>query len=241
MGHLGEGRRVYACLVALATCLGCTGDDATGTPPKKEEEAAARVLALGDSYTIGEGEPADARWPVQLVARLRAAGVAVGEPEVIARTGWTTDELDAAIDRAAPRGPFELVTLLVGVNDQFRGRPLDGTRARFRALLARAVAFAGGDATRVLVLSVPDWGVTPFAARDDRGADVIAREIDALNATQKDEVANAGARWLDVTAISREAARDRALLAKDGLHPSRAMYARWAEAAEPLAHAALVR
>jgi lysophospholipase L1-like esterase len=198
-----------------------------------------RVLALGDSYTIGEGEAADARWPVQLAARLRAGGVDLGEPEVVARTGWTTAELDAAIDRAAPRGPYALVTLLIGVNDQYRGRSLDDTRPRFRALLARAVGLAGGDPGRVLVLSVPDWGVTPFAARDGRGPEQIARELDALNAMEREETTQAGARWLDVTPGSREAARDRALLADDGLHPSRALYARWAEAAEPLARAAL--
>lgn len=209
--------------------VGCTSD----APAAARE---ARVLALGDSYTIGEGEAPDARWPVQLVARLRAAGLAVRDPEVIARTGWTTDELDRAIDAAAPQGPFDLVTLLVGVNDQFRGRPLEETRARFRALLARAAAFAGGEPSRVLVLSVPDWGVTPFGRGDARGPERIARELDALNAMEQAEAAQAGVRWLDVTGFTRAAPGE---LAPDGLHPSRAMYARWADAVLPLARSAL--
>lgn len=195
------------------------------------------MLSLGDSYTIGEGVSPSDRWPVQLTARLRASGVTVADPQVIARTGWTTDELMAALERERPAGPYDLVTLLVGVNDQYRGRPLAETRPRFVALLERAVAFAGRAPRRVLVLSVPDWGVTPFAGARDRAK--IAHEIDALNAMEREEVERMGARWLDVTATSRLAARDPALLAADGLHPSAVMYARWAEAAEPLARATL--
>ncbi|MCO5167534.1 MAG: GDSL-type esterase/lipase family protein [Planctomycetes bacterium] len=215
----------------VALCAALAGCDAEPAAP------ATRVLALGDSYTIGEGvRPAD-RWPVLLVERLRASGARVADPELIARTGWTTDELARAIERARPAGPYDLVTLCVGVNDQFRGRPLDETRPRFAALVARAAGLAGDRPGRVLVLSVPDWGVTPFAAGRDRAA--IAREIDALNAMARAEVERAGARWLEVTATSRRAADEPALLADDGLHPSAAMYARWAEAALPLAREAL--
>lgn len=195
------------------------------------------MLSLGDSYTIGEGVPASERWPVQLVARLRAADVPAGDPTIIARTGWTTDDLARALESAELTGTYALVTLLVGVNDQYRGRPLERTRAQFVALLGRAVELAGGSPARVLVLSVPDWGVTPFARGRDRAK--IAAEIDALNAMEREEVARVGAVWLDVTPTSRLAATDASLLAEDGLHPSGAMYARWAEAAEPLARAAL--
>lgn len=222
--------KVWRLAVTLlcACALGCEGEPGAPAP---------RVLSLGDSYTIGEGVGAAERWSVQLVDRLRAEGLRLADPELIARTGWTTDELARALERARPAGPYALVTLCVGVNDQFRGRPLDETRPRLAALVARAVGLAGDRPGRVLVLSVPDWGVTPFAAGRDRAA--IAREIDALNAVAREEAERAGARWLDVTATSRRAAEEPALLAPDGLHPSGAMYARWAEAALPLARAAL--
>ena len=198
-----------------------------------------RFLALGDSYTIGEGVAEDERWPVQLARLLRDDGFDVDEPEIIAQTGWTTDELDAGIDAAAPTGPFELVSLLIGVNNQYRGRPVEEYRGEFGALLGRAAALAGGSAARVLVLSVPDWGVTPFAEGRDRGA--IGVEIDAFNAVNRAECEARGARYVDVTPISRLAAGEASLLAEDRLHPSGEMYRRWAEAALPAARAALGR
>lgn len=197
---------------------------------------AARVLALGDSYTIGEGVAQSERWPVVLAARLRSEGVAVGEPQIVARTGWTTDELDAAITEANPRGPFGLVTLLIGVNNQYRGRPLDEYRAQFSGLLDRAVGFADGDVRRVVVVSIPDWGATPFGANDRRGAATIGAEIDALNAAARDIATARGAAWVNITPISREPG---AALAADGLHPGAGQYVRWAEAALPAAREAL--
>ncbi|MGE5730807.1 MAG: SGNH/GDSL hydrolase family protein, partial [Gemmatimonas sp.] len=141
--------------------------------------AEIRILALGDSYTIGEGVTTDERWPMQLAAMLRARALQVAAPTIVARTGWTTDELSAGIDDARPTGTYDLVTLLVGVNNQYRGRGVDEYRAQFRALLARAIGFAGGRADRVIVLSIPDWGATPFADGRDRGR--IALDIDAFN------------------------------------------------------------
>lgn len=202
-------------------------------------ESPVRVLALGDSYTIGEGVAPHERWPVQLAALLRERGLAVAEPMIIARTGWTTDELDVAITAAAPEGPFGLVTLLVGVNNQYRGRGAEEYRSHFSRLLRRAVDFAGGDHQRVLVLSIPDWGVTPFA--EGRNRDRIAREIDEFNSVNREETLRAGARYVDVTPLSREARTDSRLLAQDGLHPSAAMYAGWAGLALPEALAALER
>ena len=196
-----------------------------------------RFLALGDSYTIGESvEPAE-RWPVQLRRRLGERGLNFEEPLIIATTGWTTDELSAAIDRADPRGPFDLVSLLIGVNNQYRGRGAEEYRHQFNDLLRRAIEFAGGQAGQVLVLSIPDWGVTPFAAGRDRGA--IAAAIDQFNLINRDEAAWAGARYIDVTPVSREAAHDPALIAADGLHPSGKMYGAWAELALPEAAEAL--
>ena len=188
--------------------------------------AEVRILALGDSYTIGEAVEANARWPMRLAVMMRARGIAVAEPTIVAATGWTTDELSRGIDSANPVGPFDVVTLLIGVNDQYRGRARDEYRDQFRSLLARAVAFAGGRAVRVLVLSIPDWGLTPFAAGRDRAQ--IAAEIDAFNAINRDEATRAGAPYVDVTLISRRATVEPALVAADGLHPSGAMYAAWA-------------
>jgi len=196
-----------------------------------------RFLALGDSYTIGEAvDPAD-RWPVQLVARLRERSVDIDDPEIIATTGWTTDELDAGIDEAAPRGPYDLVSLLIGVNNQYRGRTEAEYRAQFRRLLVRAVGFAAGGAGRVLVLSIPDWSVTPFARESGRSD--AGDAIDRFNAIARAEAELAGAAWLDVTPSSRRAADDPALIAGDGLHPVGATYTEWAELALPIALAML--
>jgi lysophospholipase L1-like esterase len=197
----------------------------------------ARFLALGDSYTIGESVDAEERWPVQLAAMLRKRGIDVADPEIVATTGWTTDELASAIVERGPRGPYGLVSLLIGVNNQYRGRPLEEYRQQFQGLLEQAIAFAGNEPGRVLVLSIPDWGVTPFAEGRDR--DQIRREIDAFNVVNRDESASAGARYVDVTPASRMAAAERRLVAEDGLHPSGLMYQRWAELALPEALAAL--
>jgi len=194
-----------------------------------------RLLALGDSYTIGEGIAPAERWPERLAARLREAGLDTCDPEIVARTGWTTDELDAAIDAAAPRAPFALVTLLIGVNDQYRGRGADAYLAPFGALLDRAIGFADGQAGRVLVPSIPDWGVSPFAARDARGAARIGAEIDAFNAVAEAICAARGAAFVDITAITRARGAEPAMLADDGLHPSAAMHALWVEALLPVA------
>jgi len=202
-----------------------------GAPPE------IRILALGDSYTIGEAVDDGERWPTRLAATLRSHGARVADPEIVARTGWTTGELSAGIDAASPRGPFGAVTLLIGVNDQYRGRPLDEYRWQFRRLLARAVEFAGSAPDRVIVVSIPDWSVTPFAAERDRAR--IAAEIDAFNAVNRQEADRAGAPYVDVTALSRRAAREPDLVAPDGLHPSGRMYEAWADAIAPAAIDAL--
>jgi len=153
------------------------------------------------------------------------------------RTGWATDELMAGIDRAAPAGPFDLVSLLIGVNNQYRGRDAGEYRDQFRVLLERAVSFAGEEAARVIVLSIPDWGTTPFAGGRDR--ERIAAEIDHFNAINREEAERRGARYVDVTPISRQAAADASLIAEDGLHPSGQMYAEWARLALPSARQVL--
>ena len=193
----------------------------------------ASFLALGDSYTIGESVDSALRWPVQLASLTRAEGIPVMDPLIVARTGWTTNELASGIREAAPQGTFGMVSLLIGVNNQYRGRELDEYRRQFLGLLSQAVTFAGDDASRVLVLSIPDWGVMPFAR--DRDREAISREIDAFNRVNREESVRSGARYVDVTGISRGAATDSSLVAEDGLHPSGAQYSLWARAALPVA------
>jgi lysophospholipase L1-like esterase len=191
---------------------------------------ALRILSLGDSYTIGEGVAEAGRWPMQLVARLRDRGIPCADPRIIARTGWTTDELDVAITQAGPIGLFDLVTLLIGVNNQYRGRSLEEYREQFRALLEQAIAFARGRPERVLVLSIPDWGVTPFAEGRDSGR--IANEINAFNTANRAETLAVGARYVDITPSTRDLSEP-GLLAEDGLHPSGLLYKRWVDLALP--------
>jgi lysophospholipase L1-like esterase len=193
-------------------------------------------LALGDSYTIGEAVPAVARWPVVLVKRLRQTGVVIDDPHIVAVTGWTTDELAHGMDEATLGSAYDLVTLQIGVNNQYRGRTADDYRAQFNGLQTRAIALAGGRSARVVVVSIPDWGVTRFAREQDRDPGVIAAALDAFNAIAREQVERAGAHFVDITPISR---RHPDLLAEDGLHPSAAQYARWLTAIFPVVRAAL--
>ncbi|CAN5613217.1 SGNH/GDSL hydrolase family protein [soil metagenome] len=192
-------------------------------------------LALGDSYTIGEGVAETGRWPIQLAEALRAEGIALTDPRIIATTGWTTDELSAAIDAVEPLGTFDFVSLLIGVNNQYRGRGVDDYRVEFTALLERAVGFAGGRADRVLVLSIPDWGATRFGAGSRRDLAQVSGELDAYNAVAREIAGRHGVAFVDVTPVSRARGAEQAMLADDGLHPSAAMYAHWTRLALPLA------
>lgn len=192
-------------------------------------------LALGDSYTIGEGVPADGRWPVLLAQSLRARGIALDDPRIIATTGWTTDELSTAMDAAEPLGNWDFVSLLVGVNNQYRGRDLANYRDEFEALLERVIALADGNTRRVLVLSIPDWGVTPFGAGSGRDLALVARELDTFNACARELCAVRGVAFVDVTEVSRECGAEPAMLVDDGLHPSAAMYRLWEDLASPVA------
>ena len=200
-----------------------------------------QFLALGDSYTIGEGVAASERWPMQLATALRGIGVSLADPRIVAKTGWTTGELLSAIEAEslslAPN--YDLVSLLIGVNDHYRGEASFFANG-FEALLARAVSIAeGNDPKRVVVISIPDWSVTPFGRKDPRGASAIAREIDELNQRARDVADRLGAPFVDITADSRRAASDRRLLAKDSLHPSAEMYASWVPFILPAARRAL--
>ena len=198
-------------------------------------QAQLSYLALGDSYTIGEGIDAAGRWPVQLAAALRTHGIDLADPRILATTGWTTDELWAAMDAAEPLGAWDFVSLLIGVNNQYRGRSVDDYVGEFHRLLRRAIALAGDRVDRVLVLSIPDWGVTPFAVASGRDREAIAADLDAYNAAARDLCVAHGVAFVDITGISRDRGGTAEMLADDGLHPSASQYARWAAAALPVA------
>jgi lysophospholipase L1-like esterase len=196
-------------------------------PPGMTAEAAFTYLALGDSYTIGQSVAEGDRFPVQLVARLREDGLTVAEPEIVAQTGWTTRDPIGALSASPKQDSYDLVTLLVGVNDQFRGYALERYEADFANMLARAIELAGGDSSRVVVLSIPDWGVTPAGASYDPQR--IAAEIDAFNAINRRLSEAAGIAYVDITPVSRQADNHFRLIAGDGLHPSAEMYALWVD------------
>lgn len=191
-----------------------------------------RYLALGDSYTIGESVPEGERWPNQLAKRLEAEGIQT-EVTLIARTGWTTDELWQGIQAREIQPPYDLVSLLIGVNNQYRGYDIGEYRQQFGFLLKKSIEYAGGEPRLVIVLSIPDWGVTPFAS--GRDAKKIAAEIDEFNQVNREEAEKAGTHHVDVTPVSRQAVSDEVLIASDGLHPSGKMYAIWAEKVLPVA------
>jgi len=184
-------------------------------------------LALGDSYTIGESVLPSGNFPTQTIQLLTQSGYIFKPAEIVAKTGWTTDELQNNINSHAFTPPYDIVTLLIGVNNQYRGRPVDTYKPEFENLLKQAIQFAGGKADHVIVLSIPDWGVTPFAAGRDRAQ--IAREIDEYNTANKTISENYKVNYIDITPWTREAANDLSLLAADGLHPSAKEYQRWSE------------
>ena len=184
-------------------------------------------LALGDSYTIGESVLPSENFPNQAVRLLTQSGYNFKSPELVAKTGWTTDELQNNINSQTFTPPYDIVTLLIGVNNQYRGRPVDTYKPEFENLLRQAIQFAGGKTDHVIVLSIPDWGVTPFANGRDRAQ--IAREIDEYNSANKTISENYKVNFIDITSLTREAANDLSLLAADGLHPSAKEYKRWSE------------
>lgn len=190
-------------------------------------------LAIGDSYTIGEAVPLSSSFPYQLSELLKVKGIDLGSPKIIAKTGWTTSELQEGIKVAEIQQQFDLVTLLIGVNNQYRGESKDSYRKEFSALLEAAIKFAAGKKAHVFVISIPDWGVTPYGLQSGRDVQTIASEIDAFNAINKKEALRYGVSYTDITTASRLAKSDESLITSDGLHPSGKMYLDWAVQLEP--------
>jgi len=187
-------------------------------------------LALGDSYTIGEQVPLYESFPYQTVQLLRNQFGSQHQflaPEIIAKTGWTTDELSAQISATTFLPQYDFVSLLIGVNNQYRGRSVDNFKPEFEALLNKAIAFAGGNSQHVFVISIPDWSKTPFAA--DRDILLIAKEIDDYNNACKEITLAHHCHFIDITTSQRADSHLEEFIAEDKLHPSGKEYAKWAE------------
>lgn len=185
-------------------------------------------LALGDSYTIGESLPLHKSFPYQTVCLLRKAGFHFGAPEIIAKTGWTTDELEAAMKGFEFLPKYDFVTLLIGVNNQYRGREIIEYKEQFEALLKKSIGFANGKPEHVIVLSIPDYGITPFG--ENKNPQKIAKEIDEYNTLNKAISIQYKVHYIDITENTRKAKTSSGLVAPDGLHPSEKEYNRWAKA-----------
>ncbi|MBB6236647.1 lysophospholipase L1-like esterase [Pedobacter sp. AK013] len=207
-----------------------TINQATNTP---KTTGNFTYLALGDSYTIGESVKQAESFPYQLQALLKNQGIGIADPKIIAVTGWTTDELQAGIKKENLTGTFSFVTLLIGVNNQYRGYPINIYKKEFTELLQTAIVFAGGNKNKVFVVSIPDWGTTPFGKNSGRNQASIAAEIDSFNTANQEIASATGVSYTNITPASRNAATDPSLVASDGLHPSAKMYTEWATALLP--------
>lgn len=201
------------------------------------ENSRVRILALGDSYTIGTSVAPEDRWVDRLASRLRTAGIRVADPDIVAANGWATDRLDAVIDRRTLSPPYEVVTLLIGANDAFQERPVEEFRPAFDGLLERAVEFAGGEAATVVVMTVPDYSVTPVGQLHSPAEH--ADRLAAYNAAVREAVDARDARLVDLVPLSRQAADDPDLVASDGLHPAPEQHRRWLERIYPVVHRVL--
>lgn len=217
----------YLFSFSLFILFACAKEATITTPELVAPKAATTYLALGDSYTIGESVSYELNYPNQLYERLVADDIAIDTPTIIARTGWTTDELAAAIEQANPDSNYCLVSLSIGVNNQFRGYNQAAYTENFDELLQQAIAFAGGDKERVFVLSIPDYGFTPFGQR--RNPSLISRELDDYNAINKMITEKYDIKYFDITTISREGLDRPELVANDGLHPSAKQYEEWVD------------
>ena len=215
----------------------CTKESVPIVAPTTADTTYKSFLALGDSYTIGESVPAETRFAFLTAALLSNQAVKINLPDYIAVTGWTTGNLLNALQNNPPVKTYDIVSLLIGVNNQYQGRGTDEYRTQFTQLLNKAIGYAGGRSNRVFVLSIPDYSVTPYAQNADTAK--IAREINAFNAINKEITLQAGVSYLDITPISREARLSPDLIAGDGLHPSGKQYQRWASLLAPLIKASL--
>jgi len=226
-------KRILLFSICFIFSLGCAKKEveevinAGSTNNNPSTNAGIKFLALGDSYTIGQGVATSQRWPVQLIdSLLKNEAFTLDTLRIIAQTGWTTQNLSNALNIAKPDSNFTLVSVLIGVNNQFQGRDINEYETQFEALLLRAIKYAGNDTNNVIVLSIPDYGVTPFGQNN---AANIAEQINAFNLVNKNVTESYGVKWFNITEISRLAQNDASLIANDGLHPSGKMYKLWVD------------
>ena len=231
-------RTIIPVVISVFLCLNCSEKllvNPENTTPEEEMNFSDSLtyLALGDSYTIGQSVQYEERYPVQLVEELKSYEHVFKAPNIIARTGWTSSDLIQALNEKNPGFDYALVTLLIGVNNQFRGLPIEQYEQEFRTLLNQAIAYANGKIRRVLVISIPDYAFTPFG-QSYRSPDQTSMEIDAHNEINRLIAESLGVKYVSVTAISRNGLMDNELVASDGLHPSGKMYQQWVKEILPL-------
>ena len=229
------------CLVAFCFCSRKETEPSVYVPPvttPPSSNAGKTFLALGDSYTIGQSVAEAERFPAQTVSLLKGQGVAIANPLYIAQTGWTTANLQTAIVSANPSSTYDVVTLLIGVNDQYQRMDTTGYAARFTTLLEKAIQLAQGRKSRVFVLSIPDYSVTPFVPAPDKPR--VRMEIDLFNGINRRITMAYEVSYTDITPSSRQAETNASLIANDNLHPSGQEYKKWAEMLAPKIKAALL-
>ena len=190
--------------------------DSSLIPSPSSDTVVNTYLALGDSYTIGQSVVETERFPNQVAQLLRSAGIKISDPKIVAKTGWTTGNLINALNINPPQTDYSLVSLLIGVNNQYQGRSIEEYKTEFSFLLNQAIQFAANKKANVFVLSIPDYSVTPFASNSNK--EKIAHEIDEFNSVNEEISSKLGVNYLDITGISREASDDPSLIADDGLH-----------------------
>ncbi len=240
---LNKNKGLFLLLISVGILLlasGCSKEDPFYRAPVVPVDTTLRpktYLALGDSYTIGQSVSAEQRFPYHTVRQLIDKYVEMSQAQIIASTGWTTGNLLNTLNTNPPTKTYDFVTLLIGVNNQYQGQSPSEYRTQFTELLGRAITYAGSRRTRVFVLSIPDYSVTPFARTSDTAR--IAREIDEFNAINKEVSLQSGVAYIDITPISRQARTDQTLTASDGLHPSGKQYEKWALLLSPVMKASL--
>jgi acyl-CoA thioesterase-1 len=214
-------RKTLQITILLLVFLSCKMKDEANTITPSEP---IRYLALGDSYTKGESVAASDNFPAQLAASLTASGKKVNSYNIIAQTGWTTTSLINAINSSTYKDTFNLVSLLIGVNNQYQGKDIGTYKIEFVQLAERAIKYAGGKKENVFVVSIPDYGYTPFGKNNQMQ---ISQQIDLFNAANKQLSDSLGLTYYNITPISRKGLAEPDLVAEDGLHPSAKMYAEW--------------